>query len=144
MVRVAHVLLPLTGASGMLTGPLLCRFSIHCQDKQSDEMRAAVDSFPLRVDGTENAYHCGFHSEASYGATSYLLVREGGNVLVDSPRFDSKLLKRIQVGHFYVRVSSLGIWVARAHVRAQIIIAWPISLYKLLQAELSSMPSSFL
>ena len=42
-------------------------------------------------------YHCGYHSEASYGAASYLITREGGNVLMDSPRFDPKLLRRIQV-----------------------------------------------
>ena len=75
-----------------------CSFSIHCTDKQSQELKAAVDSFPIPVAGSAQAYHCGYSSEASFGSTSYLLVREGGNVLVDSPRFDAKLLKRIQVG----------------------------------------------
>lgn len=73
------------------------RFSIHCQDKQSDELRAAVGSFPKLVQGSSHAYHCGYASKGSFGAVSYLLVREGGNVLVDSPRFDSKLLKNIEV-----------------------------------------------
>lgn len=71
-------------------------FSIHCQDKQSDELRAAVGSFPKLVQGSSHAYHCGYASKGSFGAVSYLLVREGGNVLVDSPRFDSKLLKNIE------------------------------------------------
>src|SRR5207244_1579170 len=38
-------------------------------------------------------------SEASFGAWSYLIVRspeEGGNVLVDSPRFAGPLVKRIE------------------------------------------------
>ena len=59
--------------------------------------RAAVDAFPARI--SENVYFCGFTSEASFGAWSYLIVRpedEGGNVLVDSPRFASQLVKRIE------------------------------------------------
>jgi len=61
------------------------------------DMRAAIDAFPSRV--SENVYFCGFTSEASFGAWSYLIVRpdeEGGNVLVDSPRFASQLVKRIE------------------------------------------------
>ncbi len=34
-------------------------------------------------------YHCGYHSEASFGATSYFIVRPGGNILVD--RCNSKI-----------------------------------------------------
>ena len=75
----------------------MCRFSIHCQDKKPGELKAAVDSFPLPIEGSTHAFHTGYASEGSYAGTSYLLVREGGNVLVDSPRFDAKLLKNIQV-----------------------------------------------
>jgi glyoxylase-like metal-dependent hydrolase (beta-lactamase superfamily II)/ferredoxin len=60
------------------------------------DMRIGIDAFPLRL--AENVYFCGFTSEASFGAWSYLIVRpenEGGNVLVDSPRFASQLVKRI-------------------------------------------------
>jgi glyoxylase-like metal-dependent hydrolase (beta-lactamase superfamily II)/ferredoxin len=59
-------------------------------------VRVGIDAFPLQV--SENIYFCGFTSEASYGAWSYLIVRSeeaGGNVLVDSPRFASQLVKRI-------------------------------------------------
>lgn len=56
-----------------------------------------MDSFPKLVQGANSTYHCGYHSEGSYGAASYLIRRQEGNVLVDSPRFDAKLLKRIQV-----------------------------------------------
>ncbi len=45
---------------------------------------------------TENVYHCGYHSEKSYGAASYLIVRPEGNVLVDSPRFVPPLVKNIE------------------------------------------------
>ena len=61
------------------------------------KVRAAIDAFPVRV--SENVYFCGFTAEASYGAWSYLIVRpeaEGGNVLVDSPRYASQLVKQIE------------------------------------------------
>jgi glyoxylase-like metal-dependent hydrolase (beta-lactamase superfamily II)/ferredoxin len=61
------------------------------------DARAAVESFPERI--AENVYFCGFTSESSFGAWSYLVVRpesEGGNVLVDSPRFNRQLVKRIE------------------------------------------------
>lgn len=45
---------------------------------------------------TENVYHCGYHSEKSYGAASYLIVRPEGNILVDSPRFVPPLVKNIE------------------------------------------------
>ena len=61
------------------------------------DVRAAIDAYPSRV--SENVYFCGFTSEASFGAWSYLVVRpesEGGNVLIDSPRFASQLVKRLE------------------------------------------------
>jgi glyoxylase-like metal-dependent hydrolase (beta-lactamase superfamily II)/ferredoxin len=59
--------------------------------------RAAARAFPSSVYG--NVFFCGFTSEASFGAWSYLIVRgpeDGGNVLVDSPRFAAPLVKRIE------------------------------------------------
>jgi len=61
------------------------------------DARIGVDAFPTRVH--ENIYFCGFTSESSFGAWSYLIVRpnsEGGNVLVDSPRFTRPLVKKIE------------------------------------------------
>jgi glyoxylase-like metal-dependent hydrolase (beta-lactamase superfamily II)/ferredoxin len=58
--------------------------------------RIGVEAFPTCI--AENIYFCGFTSESSFGAWSYLIVRpdaEGGNVLVDSPRFSGPLVKRI-------------------------------------------------
>jgi glyoxylase-like metal-dependent hydrolase (beta-lactamase superfamily II)/ferredoxin len=46
--------------------------------------------------GPQGVYHCGYHHEDSFGATSYLVVRPAGNVLVDSPRFAAPLVKRIE------------------------------------------------
>src|SRR5689334_16984936 len=56
-----------------------------------------IDAFPELV--AENIYYCGFNSESSFGAWSYLIVRpddEGGNVLIDSPRFATQLVKKIE------------------------------------------------
>lgn len=39
---------------------------------------------------------CGYASEQSYGAQSWLIVRRDGNVLVDSPRAAKPLLAEIE------------------------------------------------
>src|SRR6202163_3614055 len=59
--------------------------------------RQGVEAFPVHV--ADEVYFCGFTSEASFGAWSYLIVRppeQGGNVLVDSPRFTNPLVRRIE------------------------------------------------
>ncbi len=58
--------------------------------------RIGIDAFPTLV--ADDVYFCGFTSESSFGAWSYLIVRpqeKGGNVLVDSPRFSGPLVKRM-------------------------------------------------
>jgi ferredoxin len=59
--------------------------------------RSGVEAFPAHV--VDDVYFCGFTSEASFGAWSYLIVRpqeQGGNVLIDSPRFNNPLANRIE------------------------------------------------
>jgi glyoxylase-like metal-dependent hydrolase (beta-lactamase superfamily II)/ferredoxin len=58
------------------------------------DMRDAVAAFPLPVEG--EVYYCGYASRSSYGAASYLVRREAGNVLVDSPRAARPLMDRIE------------------------------------------------
>ncbi len=58
------------------------------------EMRKISKTFPIPVD--ENVFHNGYHSESSYGAASYFIQRENGNVLVDSPRYSSVISKNIK------------------------------------------------
>ena len=61
------------------------------------DARIGVEAFPAPI--SENIYFCGFTSESSFGAWSYLIVRpetEGGNVLVDSPRFTRPLVRKIE------------------------------------------------
>ncbi|CAL5219989.1 g1928 [Coccomyxa viridis] len=71
-------------------------YSIHGPADAKQEQRAAEESFPRRVAGTENCYHCGYHDELSFGGSSYLIQRPEGNVLVDVPRYNPKLLNRIK------------------------------------------------
>jgi glyoxylase-like metal-dependent hydrolase (beta-lactamase superfamily II)/ferredoxin len=55
---------------------------------------AAAASYPELIE--ENVYFCGYASRNSYGASSYLVVRPEGNILVDSPRFARTLVRRIE------------------------------------------------
>lgn len=61
------------------------------------DARLGVEAFPDNVDA--NVYFCGFTSESSFGAWSYLVIRpeaSGGNILVDSPRFTRPLVRKIE------------------------------------------------
>src|SRR5215831_12594439 len=58
------------------------------------DSNAAAASYPELIE--DNVYFCGFASPNSYGASSYLITRPEGNVLVDSPRFARKLVSRIE------------------------------------------------
>jgi glyoxylase-like metal-dependent hydrolase (beta-lactamase superfamily II)/ferredoxin len=59
-----------------------------------EDIKAAQASLPLLV--AENVYHCGYHSEKSYAAASYLIQHPDGNILIDSPRFTPPLVKQIE------------------------------------------------
>jgi len=75
------------------------RFSIHVQPKSLDkhELQRATEAFPLSIEGCSDCYHCGFHAESSYGAASYFIKRaNGGNILMDSPRWNPALAKRMK------------------------------------------------
>jgi glyoxylase-like metal-dependent hydrolase (beta-lactamase superfamily II)/ferredoxin len=60
------------------------------------DARLGIDAFPELI--VENVYYCGFNAESSFGAWSYLINRpdaRGGNVLIDSPRFATQLVRKI-------------------------------------------------
>ena len=67
--------------------------SIGTAEKPQD-IKIAQLSFPIPIE--ENVYHCGYHSENSYGAASYFIQLPEGNVLVDSPRFTPPLVKQLE------------------------------------------------
>ena len=63
---------------------------------QRHNARIGIDAFPSLI--AENVYFCGFTSESSFGGWSYLIERpesRGGNLLIDSPRFATHLVRRI-------------------------------------------------
>ncbi len=67
--------------------------SIGTVDKPKD-IKQAQQTFPLLI--AENIYHCGYHAENSFGAASYFIQREAGNILIDSPRFTPPLVKQLE------------------------------------------------
>ncbi len=56
--------------------------------------KAAIDDFPLLIDG--DVYYCGFTSPKSFGGSSYFVKHEGGNWLVDSPKFLPQLVHKFE------------------------------------------------
>jgi glyoxylase-like metal-dependent hydrolase (beta-lactamase superfamily II)/ferredoxin len=62
-------------------------------DVAKHNMNVAVASYPEVIE--DEVHVCGYTSESSFGAFSYFIRREAGNVLVDSPRFTSPLVKQI-------------------------------------------------
>ena len=57
------------------------------------DARSAAARFPELI--ADEIYYCGYTSEKSFGASSYLIRRAEGNVLVDSPRAAGPLVARI-------------------------------------------------
>lgn len=62
--------------------------------EKPDNIKAIQNTFPLLIE--ENVYYCGYHSEKSFGAASYLIQRPEGNILIDSPRFAPPLVKQME------------------------------------------------
>jgi glyoxylase-like metal-dependent hydrolase (beta-lactamase superfamily II)/ferredoxin len=65
--------------------------SIGTDDKSG--MAEAARDFPIRIE--DEVGFCGYTSEKSFGAWSYFVERQDGNVLVDSPRAAAPLLARL-------------------------------------------------
>lgn len=59
-----------------------------------DRPASVLDDFPLPLDGP--VFLCGFNSPKSFGGNSYLLVRPEGNWLIDSPKFQPRLVRRLE------------------------------------------------
>ncbi|MCA1826535.1 MAG: MBL fold metallo-hydrolase [Myxococcales bacterium] len=55
--------------------------------------KEAARSLPVEFE--PGVFRSGYSSESSYGAQSYFLRRNDGNVLIDSPRFAAPLAKRL-------------------------------------------------
>ncbi|KAM7487886.1 hypothetical protein LguiB_025370 [Lonicera macranthoides] len=72
--------------------------SIHTE-KPSRDILEVQKTFPISVNEERipGVFHCGYHSEKSYGATSYLIVHSEGNILIDSPRYTESLARNIEM-----------------------------------------------
>lgn len=71
--------------------------SIGVESKTPDsqqELIVARGQFPWAL--APGVYHCGYHAESSFGATSYFIQTSVGNILVDSPRFMGDLVKKFE------------------------------------------------
>jgi len=66
--------------------------SIGTDDKV--DLPTATKAFPHPL--TDGVFFCGYTSEKSYGAWSYLIRRPTGNVLMDSPRAAEPLMKNLE------------------------------------------------
>ncbi len=59
-----------------------------------DRPAAVMDDFPLPIEGP--VYYCGFNSPKSYGGNSYFIRHPAGNWLVDAPKFQPRLVRRLE------------------------------------------------
>jgi glyoxylase-like metal-dependent hydrolase (beta-lactamase superfamily II)/ferredoxin len=59
------------------------------------DIAEAIDALPEPI--AAGVFYCGYASESSFGASSYLVQQEDGNVLVDSPRAAKPLMDRLAV-----------------------------------------------
>lgn len=66
--------------------------SIGTEDRM--DLQEAKETFPTRIE--ENVFYCGYHSKDSFGAFSYFIQRENGNILIDSPRYVPSLGDKIE------------------------------------------------
>ncbi|MDX1958490.1 MAG: MBL fold metallo-hydrolase [Leptospiraceae bacterium] len=62
--------------------------------EKPEELTLVRNSFPIKI--FDNVYHLGFHSEKSFGAASYFIQHEKGNIMIDSPRFYKPLAERLK------------------------------------------------
>lgn len=70
--------------------------AIHAAPGARPAVREAAASLPEAVTPDGSVLFCGYAAESSFGASSYLIRRPEGNVLVDSPRFAAPLVRRLE------------------------------------------------
>ncbi|KAI3496055.1 hypothetical protein L1887_38405 [Cichorium endivia] len=77
---------------------LSCPTSSISTEKPPHDILEVQKTFPIPINTEKipGVYHCGYHSDKSYGAASYLIVHPEGNILIDSPRFTERLASNIE------------------------------------------------
>lgn len=66
--------------------------SIGCSS--NGDAKTVMDDFPLVIE--EPVFYCGYNSQKSYGGNSYFIQHSTGNWLIDSPKFISPLVKKLE------------------------------------------------
>lgn len=66
--------------------------SIGCRG--DDDVKEVMEDFPLVIE--EPVYYCGYNSPKSYGGNSYFIRQPAGNWLIDSPKFVTPLVRRLE------------------------------------------------
>lgn len=66
--------------------------SIGCRG--DGDVKEVMGAFPLPIEPT--VYYCGYNSPKSYGGNSYFVRTDEGNWLIDSPKFVSPLVRRLE------------------------------------------------
>jgi glyoxylase-like metal-dependent hydrolase (beta-lactamase superfamily II)/ferredoxin len=59
-----------------------------------DDVKAVMKDFPLLIE--EPVYYCGYNSPKSYGGNSYFIRHPAGDWLIDSPKFVTPLVQRLE------------------------------------------------
>jgi len=57
-------------------------------------IKDVAKTLPVHLE--KDIYFCSFNSDKSYGANSYFIKREKGNILIDSPRYNTHLVKSLE------------------------------------------------
>jgi len=59
-----------------------------------DDVKAVMKDFPLLIE--EPVFYCGYNSPKSYGGNSYFIRHPADNWLIDSPKFVTPLVQRLE------------------------------------------------
>jgi glyoxylase-like metal-dependent hydrolase (beta-lactamase superfamily II)/ferredoxin len=79
-----------------LAAAVACPTGAILTEKPADEAREARSLFPLAVNEDKSVYYLGYASEASYGASSWLVLTPSACIMVDVPRYNSGLAANIE------------------------------------------------
>ena len=60
----------------------------------NEDVKAVMKDFPLVLE--EPVFYCGYNSPKSYGGNSYFIKHPAGNWLIDSPKFVTPLVQRLE------------------------------------------------
>lgn len=62
--------------------------------EKDSEVKDVIRDLPFEIEN--GIYHSGYHAENSFGAASYFIKKESGNVMIDSPRLVKQLANKFE------------------------------------------------